>query len=114
MTTPSDPALLAGRAAFITGAARGIGLAVARAYLEAGASVMLADVLEGDLAASADELRRAHGDRLAVSFLDVTDEAGTEATIEAMQRRFGRLDIAVPNAGILVLKHAVDLSLPEW
>jgi len=104
--------LLEGRTAFITGGARGIGLAVARAYIEQGAAVVLADVLADDLARARDSLGSA--ERVETIALDVTDEAATESAAERTLERFGRIDIVVPNAGILVLKHAVDLSLAEW
>lgn len=107
--TPSG--LLAGRIAFITGAAGGIGLAVANAYLAQGASVALADVRKDDLARAADGLDES---RVLVITLDVTDEAATEAALRATVERFGKVDIAVPNAGILVLKHTIDTPLADW
>jgi NAD(P)-dependent dehydrogenase (short-subunit alcohol dehydrogenase family) len=68
--------LLHRRTAFITGAARGIGYAVARAYLEQGASVVLADVRQADLERAAETL--GGGERVMVAALDVTDEAATK------------------------------------
>lgn len=112
MTDSAKPQLLQGRTAFVTGAARGIGFAVAQAYHEQGASVVLADVLEADLERAAGAL--GGGERVMVAALDVTDEAATDAAASRAIARFGRIDIVVPNAGILVLKHAVDTSLAEW
>ena len=111
MPGSSNAALLEGRTAFITGAARGIGLAVAEAYLHQGASVVLADVLKADL----DRARERLGTERTLAIpLDVTDEGATEAAAAQAIERFGRIDILVPNAGILVLKHAVDTSLADW
>jgi NAD(P)-dependent dehydrogenase (short-subunit alcohol dehydrogenase family) len=102
--------LLKHKTAFITGAARGIGLAVSRAYHEQGASVVMADVMEKELAEAAAAL----GDRVATVRLDVTDEAATDEAVAFAVERFGKVDLVVPNAGILVLKHAVDIPLAEW
>jgi NAD(P)-dependent dehydrogenase (short-subunit alcohol dehydrogenase family) len=71
---------------------------------------MLADV-ESDLASQrAEEL----GMNAASTGLDVRDEAATEAALKATLECFGRVDIVIPNAGILLLKHAVDLSAAEF
>ena len=101
---------LEGKVAFITGGAKGIGLAVAQALISCGARVMLADV-ESDLASQrAEEL----GMNAASTGLDVRDEAATEAALKATLECFDRVDIVIPNAGILLLKHAVDLSAAEF
>ena len=102
--------LLDGKVALITGGAQGIGLAVARAFVEQGARVALADIQDEAVAATAEEFG-ANG--LAVT-LDVRDEAQQDAAVEATLARFGRLDCAVANAGILLLKHAIDMSADEW
>ncbi len=103
--------LLAGKVAFVTGGARGIGLAVSRAFHEHGASVMMGDVMEKELSAAEAALA---SDRVATVRLDVTDEAQTEAAVKRTVERFGKVDLVVPNAGILILKHAVDTSVAEW
>ena len=103
--------LLAGRTAFITGAARGIGLAVAQAFHAQGAAVVMADRLHKELAEAAAALGEGRADTLC---LDVTDEAATDAAVAETVERFGRVDIVVPNAGILLLKHTVDIELADW
>ena len=100
-------ALLDGKVAFITGGAQGIGLAVARAFIEHGAKVAIADVQADVLAKAAKSL----GESAIAVTLDVTDEAATAKAGEDVMQRFGRLDILVPNAGILLLKHAVDTEV---
>lgn len=106
--------LLEGRRALVTGAAQGIGLAVARAFAAEGASVVLVDREGATLAAAAAGLERDAPGRIAHRVLDVTDEAGTDAAFAAAADRFGPVDVAVANAGILVLKPVVDMGLAEW
>lgn len=109
--TPGDHGLLRGKVAFITGAAQGIGLAVARAFVEQGAAVVLADVLADKVQAAAGELNRMAEGRAMPLVLDVTDEAMTEAAAGAAIKHFHRIDIVVPNAGILLLKPGVETEL---
>ena len=106
--------LLAGRVAFVSGAAQGIGLAVARAFLSHGASVAMADVQADALRRAAARLAEEFGERTLALALDVTDEAATERAAAATVARFGKVDVAVPNAGILLLRHALDIGLNEW
>ena len=87
---------LDGRVALVTGAARGIGLAVAEALLAEGASVLLTDVRDAEGAARASSLRKGAGYR----HLDVRLEADWEGAMEQIQGRWGRLDVVVNNAGI--------------
>ena len=108
----ANGSLLQGKVAFITGAAQGIGLAVARAYAAQGASVVLADIAQAPLdkaiAAFPDSAKA-----MAVA-LNVADEVHTAAALQKTLDRFGRVDCVVANAGILVLKHIVDLELDAW
>ena len=87
---------LDGKVAIITGAARGIGAAAARLFAAEGASVMLADVLSEPLEALATEI----GDKAALCPTDVTDEAAVRQLVEQTVARFGKLDVALLNAGI--------------
>ncbi len=106
--------LLEGKVAFVTGGAQGIGLAVARAFVRQGAAVAIADIAADKAAESVAELNaEAEGRALAIP-LDVTDEAATEAAAARTLERFGRVDIVVANAGVLLLKHAVETELAEW
>lgn len=106
--------LLAGRSAFITGGAQGIGYAVARTFLAQGARVTIADVSEQTLGEAHASLKNEFGDAVRAARLDVVDEAATGEVIAAAAQAQGGLDIAVANAGILILKHTVDFTLAEW
>lgn len=110
--TDGASALLKGKVAFITGAGQGIGLAVARAYAAQGASVVLADIAKEALEKAAAALPEPSA-ALALP-LDVTDEAQMAQALEKTVERFGRVDCVVANAGILTLKHVVDLDLAAW
>jgi 3-oxoacyl-[acyl-carrier protein] reductase len=90
--------LLRGRVAVITGAAQGLGLAIAEAFAAEGASVVLADMNEEQVTASARSL--GIGDRALGVRCDVTDEHDVDALVAAATERFGRLDVMVNNAGI--------------
>jgi NAD(P)-dependent dehydrogenase (short-subunit alcohol dehydrogenase family) len=90
---------LTGKAALVTGAARGIGAATAELLAKAGASVVLGDVLEDAVQATAAKLS-AQGLRAKAVVQDVRDEAVWEAVIAGVVRDFGGLDIVVNNAGI--------------
>lgn len=90
---------LDGKAALVTGAARGIGAAIAEAMAQVGASVLVTDVLEAEGKATVERIRKAGGK---AEFMrhDVTDEAQWEAASAAVGKHFGRYDILVNNAGI--------------
>ena len=87
---------LVGKVALVTGAARGIGAAIARAFVAEGAIVWVTDIDEEAGAALAGEI----GDAARFAPLDVGEERDWEAAIDAVIRRDGRLDILVNNAGI--------------
>jgi NAD(P)-dependent dehydrogenase (short-subunit alcohol dehydrogenase family) len=103
---------LTGRVAVITGGAQGIGLATARRFVEAGATVVLADRNEQGAAAAAQTLT---GPGTASSrALDVTDAAQIAATADAVVAEFGRLDIWINNAGIFPSTPLLDVPDDEW
>lgn len=104
---------LDGKVAVVTGAARGIGQAIARALGEAGAAVVLTDV-DGDAAHDAAEELRHEGRRATALALDVTDSAAVEAAATEVVRRHGRVDVLVSNAGVGSIRAALDLDDAEW
>jgi len=101
---------LTGKVALVTGGNGGIGLGMARGLADAGASVMVAG-------RDADKNRRAvaalggNADAVAV---DMAEENGARAAVDAAAEKFGRLDILVNNAGINIRKPPQDYSLAEW
>lgn len=91
---------LSGRVALITGASRGIGAAVARAYATAGAHVVLVARTTKALEALDDEIRAMGGTATLIP-LDLLDHAKIDTLGPALAEKFGRLDIFVGNAGML-------------
>ena len=90
---------LPGRAAIVTGAARGIGFAIAERLSRAGASVVIADIDEEGAAAAVGRLREGGGEAVA-AVADVTSPDEVGAMIEHALDAFGKLDVLVNNAGI--------------
>ena len=88
-----------GQVALVTGASSGMGLATARAFAEAGAAVVLADINQAALTAVTDELTAAGHQVLGVP-CDVADEDQVAALVATTVDTFGRLDMAFNNAGI--------------
>jgi NAD(P)-dependent dehydrogenase (short-subunit alcohol dehydrogenase family) len=90
---------LPGRVAVVTGAARGIGFAIAERLSRAGARVVIADVAEDGAAAAVERLRE-RGGKAEAAVADVTRPEEVAAMVERALEAFGKLDILVNNAGI--------------
>jgi NAD(P)-dependent dehydrogenase (short-subunit alcohol dehydrogenase family) len=101
---------LAGKAAFITGAASGLGRAMAKAFIAEGARVAIADIDEG----RGQELAAALGAGAVFLAHDVTDEAQWRRNFDAAVQAFGALHILVNNAGIGTRGNVETTSLAEW
>ncbi len=91
---------LEGKAALVTGAARGIGCEIALAFAAEGAMVAVADLSRADSEAAAADIAARTGARTLGLGLDVSKEADCEKAVEEAAAAFGRLDILVNNAGI--------------
>ena len=103
---------LAGRVAFVTGGAGGIGTALCRAFAESGAGVAVVDVnLDGATALAA-----SLPDAIALK-MDVRETGEVEAAVAQVMARWGRLDILVNNAGVNTMAHRVHIDAfppEEW
>ncbi len=88
---------LANKVALVTGGARGIGFATARALVARGASVVISDL---DAEATASAAAQLHDSRALGIAADVTDRAATQRAVATAVERFGGLDVVVANAGI--------------
>jgi NAD(P)-dependent dehydrogenase (short-subunit alcohol dehydrogenase family) len=90
---------LAGKTAFVTGAASGIGLGIATALAQAGVKVMLCDIEEAALAKAVADLKRTNADIDSVK-ADVSLKAELQAAADATVARYGKIHILINNAGV--------------
>ena len=104
---------LADRIALVTGAGRGIGLAIARAFAQEGADVVIADLLPESAARAADEIRALGRSALALE-VDVAQPAQVEAMVERAVGHLGRIDILVSNAGVSQRHDFLEMPIEEW
>jgi NAD(P)-dependent dehydrogenase (short-subunit alcohol dehydrogenase family) len=104
---------LAGKTAFVTGGASGIGLALGRAFAEAGMKVMLADIEANALAAAVESLRTVGSDVRGVA-CDVTDPASVERAAQASFAAFGHVHVVCNNAGVAGGSGIDTISLDTW
>jgi sorbitol-6-phosphate 2-dehydrogenase len=119
LTTPTNAPLadarrLQGRVAVATGAAQGLGEALAHRLGREGAHVVVADIADDRAAAVAEAIARAYGVRTLWTHTDVTDPQQTEAMVDRAVEELGGLDIAVSNAGILFSDAITDFDPDRW
>jgi NAD(P)-dependent dehydrogenase (short-subunit alcohol dehydrogenase family) len=105
---------LDGKAAVVTGAGRGIGLAIARRLTEAGANLLIGDVDVPAAEAGAAQLSAEFGRRVIGVSLNVMEEASIVALADRAVAEFGRLDIWVNNAGIFPGSPTLDQTVDLW
>jgi NAD(P)-dependent dehydrogenase (short-subunit alcohol dehydrogenase family) len=104
--------VLEGRVAVVTGAASGIGLATTEAFVAAGMRVVMTDRDEERLAEHAERLASRGEVRSLV--VDVTDPEAMERAADAAVEHFGKLHVAMNNAGIVAGGNSWEMPLPEW
>jgi NAD(P)-dependent dehydrogenase (short-subunit alcohol dehydrogenase family) len=104
---------LAGKTAFVTGGASGIGLALGRAFAEAGMNVMLADIETDALAAAVKSLHNLGPDVRGV-ICDVADPMSVERAAEASSKAFGNVHVVCNNAGVAAGSGIDNISLDNW
>ena len=103
-----------GKIAVVTGGASGIGAACAETLAREGAKVVLTDIDDARGQELAAGIRSAGGEALYLS-LDVTDETRWQGIVVEFERRYGRLDIVVANAGIGIMCTSIaEMSLADW
>jgi NAD(P)-dependent dehydrogenase (short-subunit alcohol dehydrogenase family) len=102
--------ILKNKGAIVTGAASGIGKAIARGFIEAGAGVLLCDVN----AKALDDVARELGDRAIGRVTDVSDESQVEAAVHQAHEAFGSLDIVVNCAGFGAIMPLTELPADKW
>ena len=111
---PNEKGSFAGKVAFVTGAANGIGRAAALAFAREGAGVVVADVSEQGNQETARTIEEAGGRALAVG-CDVARAGDVKAALDRAVETFGRLDFAFNNAGVeQPLTATADLTEEEW
>ena len=103
---------LKNKVALVTGAARGIGKAIATRFAAEGASVVISDIDMDEAVRTAAAIT---GGGAAVPFhLDVTDPAQVIAAVDFARRRFGQIDILVNNAGVTTKAAVLEMTLDAW
>lgn len=113
MTSSEHTGRLDGLAALVTGAASGIGRAIALAYAQEGAKVFCADINSDQAREVAAEIA-AKGGIAGWGALDVTDEGAIAACVAAAQERFGAIAVLVNSAGIVASGTAAEMERETW
>ena len=101
------------RVAVVTGGARGIGFAICKRLVEAGAKVLVADLSEDVAKTAADRICEQRGQAVGVA-TDATDSRALVALANRATSEFGRLDIWVNNAGIYPFQEALEMTDEQW
>jgi 3-oxoacyl-[acyl-carrier protein] reductase len=105
---------LKGRAAIVAAASTGLGFAVAKELAQEGAEVAICARTSTALEQAAAAIRRATGREVFWQALNVTDAGAVKNFVDAVEKRFGRVDICVTNAGGPPAKKFLEISLDEW
>jgi gluconate 5-dehydrogenase len=113
MTDTTNPFDLTGRIALVTGAARGLGHAIAAGLARAGATVVLNGRDATALEAAAAPMRQAGGE-VDIAVFDVTDAEAVKRGIAAIEAKHGRIDVVVNNAGIQRRHPLTDFKKEDW
>jgi NAD(P)-dependent dehydrogenase (short-subunit alcohol dehydrogenase family) len=103
----------AGQSAVITGAARGLGRGIAKAFLEAGASVVICDISDR-LEKTAEALSAETGGTVEAVRADVSQPEDAERVVSVAKERFGSVDHVINNAGIVTIAPLLETSDEDW
>lgn len=101
---------LAGKTALITGAARGIGLAFAKAYVAEGARVVIGDIDKNRAQIAAEEI----GASARAVYMDVTDQSSIDAAVDGTIKAFGQVDILINNAAIFSAAPIAEITRADY
>jgi NAD(P)-dependent dehydrogenase (short-subunit alcohol dehydrogenase family) len=110
---PTPQRLLSGKAAVVTGAAKGIGRATAELFAQEGARIVGGDIDAAGLDALRERLE-AQGAEVVTVVGDVATPGGARSMVRAAVERFGRIDVLVANAGIIPLRTIVEATPEDW
>ena len=102
------------RIALVTGGAQGLGQAICLRLAREGCHVAVADIKIEQAEATAELVRRETGRRAIALRMDVTDETSVDEGFAACMAEFGRLDILVSNAGILIAEEVAESDAGKW
>ena len=104
---------VAGKTAFITGGASGLGLAMARSFTGAGMKVVIADIQDDALAAAKQEFTESNADVITIK-VDVTDRQALEAAAEEAEAAFEKIHVVCNNAGVAISGNIKDHTYKDW
>ncbi len=110
---PSNSVIGAGKVAVVTGAASGIGRALAEAFAREGSAVVVADLDAAEAEVVASGIRARGGDAVAIT-VDVSDATAVEALAAATLERYGHVDVLCNNAGVSTFNLMRDQTLDDW
>lgn len=105
-------AVVTNKVAFVTGAARGLGLAAATKFLDEGWRVVMLDILGDVLEEAAKSLGKP--ELILTIRADVSDPSDVQEAVQKAKDQFGRIDALVNNAGIAIFKPILEVSLEDW
>lgn len=104
--------VVSSKVAFVTGAARGLGLAAAAKFLDEGWRVVMLDILGDTLEEAAKALGKP--EMILTVRADVSDPSAVRDAVQKAKEQFGRIDALVNNAGIAIFKPILDVTLEDW
>ena len=104
---------LKGQAAVVTGAAQGLGYAIAKAYVAEGMKVALMDIRGDILQEVATEFTRSGGDVLPIT-VDLSDAADAQSAIDTVFVQYGTPRVLIHNAALLVTRSMLEITLEQW
>ena len=105
---------LKNKVAIVTGGAQGLGRAISERLAREGCKLAIADVNEGGCIAASKEIALQTGAKILPVKVDVSEEADVEAMFDEVVRAFGRVDIVISNAAILIAEPIVDADAAKW